>query len=142
MGSTRALILWAQVRVFASGRVTTAVRFIAASVTVRIRMLPGAGGYPAVGVATRNHSVCHTIFTMVGSLGAMTAIQPVFLAVAVILLQALRASETIHGGNASFSSSDWYITNNPSTQNMTKQSLGNRSFINQVKYSPKYQSVA
>ena len=25
---------------------------------------------------------------------------------------------------------------------MTKQSLGNRSFINQVKYSPKYQSVA
>ena len=25
---------------------------------------------------------------------------------------------------------------------MTKQTLGNRSFINQVKYSPKYQSVA
>ena len=36
----------------------------------------------------------------------------------------------------------WYVTNNPSTQNMTKQTLGNRSFINQVKYSPKYQSVA
>jgi hypothetical protein len=53
-----------------------------------------------------------------------------------------RVWETIHGGNASFSSSDWYITNNPSTQNMTKQSLGDRSFINQVKYSPKYQSVA
>ena len=34
------------------------------------------------------------------------------------------------------------VTNNPATQNMTKQTLGNRSFINQVKYSPKYQSVA
>ena len=39
-------------------------------------------------------------------------------------------------------SADWYVTNNPTTQNMTKQTLGNRSFINQVKYSPKYQSVA
>jgi hypothetical protein len=36
----------------------------------------------------------------------------------------------------------WYVTNNPSSQNMTKQTLGNRSFIDQVKYSPKYQSVA
>ena len=36
----------------------------------------------------------------------------------------------------------WYVTNNPTTQNMTKQTLGNRSFINGVKYSPKYQSVA
>src|SRR5207247_9664710 len=36
----------------------------------------------------------------------------------------------------------WVVTNNPTTQNMTKQTLGNRSFINQVKYSPKYQSVA
>src|SRR5882757_7022857 len=53
-----------------------------------------------------------------------------------------RVWETINGGNASFASADWYITNNPTTQNMTKQSLGNRSFINQVKYSPKYQSVA
>jgi hypothetical protein len=53
-----------------------------------------------------------------------------------------RVWETIHGGNASFSSSDWYVTNNPTTQNMTKQTLGNRSFINQVKYSPKYQTVA
>ena len=53
-----------------------------------------------------------------------------------------RVWETTHGGNASFSSSDWYVTNNPTTQNMTKQTLGNRSFINQVKYSPKYQSVA
>src|SRR5205085_802906 len=53
-----------------------------------------------------------------------------------------RVWETINGGNASFSSADWYVTNNPITQNMTKQTLGNRSFINQVKYSPKYQSVA
>jgi hypothetical protein len=35
-------------------------------------------------------------------------------------------------------SGSWYVTNNPATQNMTKQSLGNRSFINQVKYSPKW----
>jgi len=36
----------------------------------------------------------------------------------------------------------WYVTNGPPTQNMTKQTLGNRSYINQVKYSPKFQSVA
>ena len=36
----------------------------------------------------------------------------------------------------------WYVTNNPATQNMTKQTLGNRSFINQVKYSPKWSSDA
>src|SRR5437899_2170449 len=53
-----------------------------------------------------------------------------------------RVWETIHGGNASLGSADWYVTNNPTTQNMTKQTLGNRSFINGVKYSPKYQSVA
>jgi hypothetical protein len=53
-----------------------------------------------------------------------------------------RVWETINGGNASFSSADWYVTNNPTTQDMTKQTLGNRSFINQVKYSPKFQSVA
>ena len=53
-----------------------------------------------------------------------------------------RVWETISGGNASLSSADWYVTNNPTTQNMTKQTLGNRSFINQVKYSPKYHSVA
>jgi len=53
-----------------------------------------------------------------------------------------RVWETILGGNSSFSNSNWYVTNNPITQNMTKQTLGNRSFINQVKYSPKYQTVA
>lgn len=36
----------------------------------------------------------------------------------------------------------WYISNNPSTQDMTKQALADRSHINQVKYSPKFQSVA
>ena len=51
-----------------------------------------------------------------------------------------RVWETITG-NASGTPS-WHITNSPTTQNMTKQSLGNRSFINQVKYSPKYQSIA
>ena len=50
-----------------------------------------------------------------------------------------RVWESISGGNASMT---WYITNNPTTQNMTKGTLGNRSFINQLKYSPKYQSVA
>ena len=34
-------------RVFASGRATTAVRFIAVSVTAPIRMLHGVAGYPA-----------------------------------------------------------------------------------------------
>src|SRR5438094_1772600 len=53
-----------------------------------------------------------------------------------------RVWETIHGGNSTLGSGDWYVTNNPTTQNMTKQTLGNRSFINQVKYSPKYASVA
>ena len=41
---------------------------------------------------------------------------------------------------------DWYITNNPpgatGGPNLTKGTLGNRSYINQVKYSPKYFSVA
>jgi Domain of unknown function (DUF4214) len=53
-----------------------------------------------------------------------------------------RVWETISGGNSSVPTSAWYVTNNPTTQNMTKQTLGNRSFINQVKYSPKFQSVA
>jgi hypothetical protein len=53
-----------------------------------------------------------------------------------------RVWETIAGGNASMGTADWYITNTPTTQNMTKQTLGNRSYINQVKYSPKYSSVA
>ena len=51
-----------------------------------------------------------------------------------------RVWESIKGGDASMSGS-WYVTNNPTTQNMTKQSLGNRSFINQVKYSPKWSSA-
>ncbi|HMI99590.1 MAG TPA: hypothetical protein VK488_07150, partial [Gaiellaceae bacterium] len=53
-----------------------------------------------------------------------------------------RVWETIAGGNAVMNSGSWYVTNNPITQNMTKQSLGNRSFINQVKYSPKWSSDA
>ncbi len=50
-----------------------------------------------------------------------------------------RVWETINGATGT---NTWYVTNSPTSQNMTKQSLGNRSFINQVKYSPKYQSVA
>ena len=57
-----------------------------------------------------------------------------------------RVWETILGAAASVPTSAWYITNNPSGSaggpNLCKGTLGNRSFINQVKYSPKYQSVA
>lgn len=54
-----------------------------------------------------------------------------------------RVYETVLGASTvSNTPNTWYITNNPPTQNMTKGSLGNRSFINQVKYSPKKQSVA
>ncbi len=53
-----------------------------------------------------------------------------------------RVWETVSGGNSTMSASSWYVTNNPSNQNMTKGTLGNRSFINQVKYSPKFHSVA
>ena len=50
-----------------------------------------------------------------------------------------RVFETITGDTAVNS---WYITNNPTTTNMTKQTLGNRSYITQLKYSPKYMSTA
>ena len=53
-----------------------------------------------------------------------------------------RVWETIAGGNSSMNAASWYVTNNPATQNMTKQTLGNRSFITQIKYSPKFKSVA
>jgi hypothetical protein len=53
-----------------------------------------------------------------------------------------RVWETIRGAEATVPTSAWYVTNNPTTQNMTKGTLGNRSFINQLKYSPKYDSVA
>jgi hypothetical protein len=59
-----------------------------------------------------------------------------------LITASTRVFETIAGGNATMNSASWYITNNPTTQNMTKQTLGNRSYINQVKYSPKYSSVA
>ena len=54
-----------------------------------------------------------------------------------------RVWETITGATGT---NTWYITNNPpgstTGPNLTKGTLGNRSFINQVKYSPKYHSVA
>src|SRR4029077_11990265 len=59
-----------------------------------------------------------------------------------LVVGSTRGWETIAGGKATMNGESWYVTNNPTTQNMTKQTLGNRSFINQVKYSPKYQSVA
>lgn len=51
-----------------------------------------------------------------------------------------RVWETVTGDAAT--TTTWYVTNNPTTQNLTKQTLGSRSFITQVKYSPKFQSVA
>ena len=59
-----------------------------------------------------------------------------------LITASTRVFETIAGGNATMNSGSWYITNTPTTQNMTKQTLGNRWYINQVKYSPKYSSVA
>jgi hypothetical protein len=57
-----------------------------------------------------------------------------------------RVWETISGAAAAVPSSAWYVTDNPAGSiagpNLCKGTLGNRSFINQVKYSPKYQSVA
>jgi hypothetical protein len=54
-----------------------------------------------------------------------------------------RVWETITGAAANNGGTvTWIITNNPTTANLTKGTLGNRSFINQVKYSPKFQSVA
>jgi hypothetical protein len=54
-----------------------------------------------------------------------------------------RVWETINGAT---NTNSWYITDNPPGSplgpNLCKGTLGNRSFINQVKYSPKYQSVA
>jgi hypothetical protein len=59
-----------------------------------------------------------------------------------LLAGTTRVYETILGAGSTFSSSQWVVTNNPVTANLSKGTLGNRSYINQVKYSPKYQSVA
>lgn len=60
-----------------------------------------------------------------------------------LIVGTTRVWETITGNAANTNGKvTWYVTNSPSTQNMTKQTLGNRSFINQVKYSPKFKSVA
>jgi hypothetical protein len=59
-----------------------------------------------------------------------------------LLAATTRVWETVTGASAG----SWYITNNPAGAaagpNLTKGTLGNRSFINQVKYSPKFSSVA
>src|SRR5207248_11479297 len=59
-----------------------------------------------------------------------------------MLAATTRVFETITAAVPQGGVVQWYITNNPSTQNLSKATLGNRSYINQVKYSPKYQSVA
>src|SRR3954451_12834942 len=57
-----------------------------------------------------------------------------------------RVWETILGAAASVPTSAWYTTTAATCTGtnacLCKGTLGNRSFINQVKYSPKYQSVA
>ena len=59
-----------------------------------------------------------------------------------MLAATTRVFETVTAASAG----SWYITNNPAGAaagpNLTKGTLGNRSYINQVKYSPKYQTVA
>ncbi len=63
-----------------------------------------------------------------------------------LLAATTRVYETISGAGATVPTTAWYITNNPvgaaAGPNLTKGTLGNRSYINQVKYSPKYYSVA
>ena len=60
-----------------------------------------------------------------------------------LLAGTTRVWETITGNAANSSGTvTWYVTNNPTTSNLTKGTLGNRSFINQVKYSPKTYKVA
>ncbi|MBK8464725.1 MAG: carboxypeptidase regulatory-like domain-containing protein [Chloracidobacterium sp.] len=59
-----------------------------------------------------------------------------------LLAATTRVFETVTANANATNSVFWYITNNPTTQNLTKGTLGNRSFITQVKYSPKFQSVA
>jgi hypothetical protein len=59
-----------------------------------------------------------------------------------MLAASTRVFETITANILAPGTVSWYVTNNPSTANLTKQTLGNRSYINQVKYSPKFQSVA
>ncbi len=59
-----------------------------------------------------------------------------------LLAGTTRVWETVSGASSTFSSSQWYVSNSPITGNLTKATLGNRSYINEVKYSPKYQSVA
>ena len=64
-----------------------------------------------------------------------------------LLAGTTRVWETISGTAATVPTSAWYTTT-PATCTggtnacLTKGTLGNRSYINQVKYSPKYQSVA
>ena len=58
-----------------------------------------------------------------------------------------RVWETIRGAEATVPTTAWYVTNSASCTGgtnpcLTKGTLGNRSYINQVKYSPKYHSVA
>ena len=80
---------------------------------------------------------------MAVSRAGMTVRRRVFRAGAATWLLARRAyGRPLMAATLRSDSADWYVTNNPMTQNMTKQTLGNRAYINQVKYSPKYQSVA
>ena len=60
-----------------------------------------------------------------------------------LLAGTVRVWETITGNAAPDTATvTWYVTNPTTNQNLTKGTLGNRSFINQVKYSPKRQSIA
>ena len=64
-----------------------------------------------------------------------------------LLAGTTRVWETISGAAATVPAATWYNTNSAACTGgtnpcLTKGTLSNRSYINQVKYSPKYQSVA
>ena len=125
MGSTRALILWAQEAVFASGRATTAVRFIAVSVNCTNQNAPWSGRVSGGwGGDTQSFTLPYDLFHGGIPGGDDCPAAGVPGGCGNLVAGTTRVWETIHGGNASFSSADWYVTNNPTTQNMTKQTSG------------------
>ena len=137
--STRGSIRSAPERACATSSATTAAACRAASRTAS----PAAAAtraHRAAGPATRIRSSCRSTSSMAAFRAATTAQRPAHRAVAATSSPEPPASgRRSRPATPAMSSGTWYVTNNPSTQNMTKQSLGNRSFINQVKYSPKFE---
>ena len=141
MVSLRGLILSAQEQISASFRVTTAAGSTAASPIAPLPARPGSVRRQLEG-DTQNFVLPYDLFHGGIPGGDDCAAAGVPGGCGHLIAGTTRVWETIAGGNGTMSAANWDVTNNPTTQNMTKQTLGNRSFINQIKYSPKYQSVA